>query len=67
MWLDDLVRFANDAAGVDRPEHVRLAGKTLDSALNDFAAIVEDRFLHTRSRNRASIFAALAKDQLVNR
>ena len=65
-WVDELVRFANDGAEPSRPEHVRFAAKALDRALDDFAAIVDERFLHTCSRDRASILDALAKDQLVH-
>ena len=46
---------------------VRLAGNILDRALHDFAAILDVRFLHTRSRNRGVIFDALASDHLVPR
>jgi len=64
-WLGDLVRFAREAGSPERSPRVRFAAKALDGALHDFAAIVEERFLHTRSDNRDIIFDALRRDQLV--
>jgi hypothetical protein len=64
-WVRELVRLARDASREDRPEPVRLAGYTLDRSLHEFAAILDARFLHTRSPNRDVIFQALAKDHLV--
>lgn len=61
MWVHDLVRFASEAAQEGRPEHVRVAGTALDRALDDFASIVDGRYLHTRSRDRNVIFDALVK------
>jgi hypothetical protein len=66
-WVHDLARLANDATEPVRPAHVRFAGAALHRALDDFAQIVEERFLHTGSRDRASVLDALAKDQLVDR
>lgn len=67
MWIRDVVRFADEAGQPDRPGHVRLAARTLDVALHEFAAIVDERFLHTKSRNRAVIFDALSADHILNR
>jgi hypothetical protein len=67
MWVHDLVRFVNEGTQPGRPEHVRFAATALDGALNDFANIVDARFLHTGSRDRKVIFDALAKDHLVGR
>jgi hypothetical protein len=67
MWVHDLVRFAHDASQPQRPPHVRLAATALDRALDEFAGLVDERFLQTRSPNRQEIFDALAADQLVNR
>jgi len=64
-WVRELVRLASEACQPGRPEHVRFAGNALDRALHEFAAILDARFLHTRSRNRDVIFQALAKDHLV--
>jgi hypothetical protein len=66
-WLGELVRFAREADAPERTARVRLAGKALDVALHEFAAIVEERFLHTRSRSRDTIFDAFANDHLVKR
>jgi len=63
-WVRELVRFADEAGRPDCPDQVRLAAKTLDVALNEFAGIVNERFLHTASDNRRVIFEALAADQL---
>jgi hypothetical protein len=65
-WMHDLVRFAHDAGQSCHPGHVRLAGAALDRALHDFAAVIEERFLHTNLRDRQAIFEALANDQLVS-
>jgi hypothetical protein len=65
MWVRELVRLAAAAGAPHRPVRVRLAGRALDSALHDFAAIVEGRFLHTRSANRDAIFTAFMKDHLI--
>jgi hypothetical protein len=64
-WTSALARFASDAQRPDRPEHVRFAARTLDRALDEFARLVDDRFLHTASRDRKVVFDALASDQLV--
>ena len=66
-WARELTRFALEGGQPDRPEHVRLAAKTLDRALHELAAILDERFLHTKSRDRERIFDALAKDHLVDR
>jgi len=44
---------------------VRLAAAVPDRGLDDFAAIVDARFLHTASRDRSRILAALARDALI--
>lgn len=67
MWVNDLIRFAHDAAQPGRPPHVRLAATALDRALDEFAGLVNDRFLQTGSQNRREIFDALAADHLVHR
>lgn len=65
MWVHELSRFAHEASQSDRPDRVRLAGMALDAALHEFAGILEERFLHTGSRNRDVIFKALASDHQV--
>jgi hypothetical protein len=64
-WVREIVRIAGEACEPGRPEAVRLAGNVLDGALHEFAAILDVRFLHTKSRNRDVIFAALVKDHLL--
>jgi hypothetical protein len=64
-WVRDAARLAGEARGPGRPEHVRFAGAALDRALHEFAAILDARFLHTRSHSRDVIFQALARDHLV--
>jgi hypothetical protein len=66
-WAHELARFAREAGERGRPEHVRLAANVLDRALYDFAAILDERFLHTKSRDRRVIFDALARDHLASR
>lgn len=65
FWTGDLIRFAVDASAPERPAHIRLAGASLDRALHDFAAILEERFVHTGSENRERIFEAFARDHRV--
>jgi hypothetical protein len=67
MWVNDLVRFAHDAAHPRHPPHVRLSAAALDCALDEFAGLLNERFLQTTSQNRQEIFEAFAADQLVNR
>jgi hypothetical protein len=62
-WVRDLERFARDGAAPERPAAVRVAAHALDEALSEFAALVDARFLHTGSRDRARIFAAFVGDQ----
>jgi hypothetical protein len=67
MWVKDLMRFAREAQAPSRPEHVRLAGGALDAALHDFAAILDERFLHTASDSRERIFDSLVRDHVLDR
>jgi hypothetical protein len=67
MWMPDLARIADEARAPERPGRVRLAASTLDVALHELAAIVDARFLHTGSQDRAAIFDALGKDQVLDR
>jgi hypothetical protein len=66
-WVHDLARIAREAGEPGRHPHVRFAGNTLDSALNEFAQILEDRFLHTGSKGRDVIFDAVSADHLSHR
>jgi hypothetical protein len=61
----DLVHFPIVARRPGRPERVRVAGAALDAALHDFAAILEERFLHTAARDRERIFQSFERDHLV--
>ncbi len=64
-WIAELEAMAVQATALERPASMRLAGATLDSALHDFAAVLEERFLHTQSRSREQIFRSFARDHLV--
>jgi hypothetical protein len=66
-WTRDLTRFATDARSPDRSAHMRLAGAALDAALHELAALLEDRFLHTRTQDREQAFDSFARDHLVKR
>ena len=66
-WMTDLMRLAEAARSPDHPQRVRLAAAALDSALHDFATILDDRYLRTRSRDDARIFHAFARDHLLTR
>jgi hypothetical protein len=63
-WVHDLVRIAHDGGQPGRPAHVRFAASVLDQALDEFAALVNQRFLHIASDDKHAIFDALAKDQM---
>jgi hypothetical protein len=64
-WLRHLVRFASEAQSPGRPNHVRVAGGALDKALTDFAELLDERYLHTRSDSRERIFDVFARDHLL--
>jgi hypothetical protein len=66
-WTRELVRFAAEGQAAHRSADVRLAGTVLDGALDDLAALLDNRFLHTRSPDRERIFEAFARDHLVDR
>ena len=66
-WMPELMRLAESARSPHHPARVRLAGAALDAALHDFAAILDDRYLHTRFRDDALIFHAFARDHLLIR
>jgi hypothetical protein len=64
-WARELTRLASEARQTGRPDHVRFAGYALDRALHELAAILDERFLHTKSDDRDVIFRAVAEDHLV--
>lgn len=51
-----------DPAGAER---VRLAAAVLRAALEDLAALLDERFLHTNSKDPAVVFRAYAKDHVI--
>jgi hypothetical protein len=62
--LGDLLNLAVHGCGEDRPPRVRLAAATLKAALEDFAEVLETRFLQTDTKDPAAVFAAFKRDHL---
>ena len=65
-WTRDLRRLASEGLQPDLPPAVRLAAATLDAALNDFAAIIAERFLAVSASDRDAVFEHLARDHRVS-
>jgi Ion channel len=63
--LPKIMDFAKAGSIPDAPERVRLAAATLRAALQDLAALLDDRFLHTKSKEPGSVFRAYAKDHVI--
>lgn len=63
--LPKIMKLANADSGPDAPAHIRLAAATLRTALQDLAAVLDDKFLHTHSKDPAAVFHAYAKDHLL--
>lgn len=63
--LPKIMDFAKAGSTPDAPERVRLASATLRMALQDLAAILDDRFLHTNAKDPAVVFRAYAKDHVI--
>jgi hypothetical protein len=64
-WAAAIARLASGARAATCRAHVRLAGAALDHALDEFAAILDERFLTTHERDRRRIFDAFARDHLI--
>lgn len=63
--LPKLLEFAEAGAQIDGSERVRLAAAVLRAALDDLAALLDERFLHTNSKDPALVFRAYAKDHII--
>jgi hypothetical protein len=63
--LPKLIAFAQAGSNPDAPDRVRLAAATLRAALADLAAVLDDRFLHTKSEDPGVVFRAYAKDHVI--
>ena len=65
-WTSELTRLAAEARACECPPHVRLAGAALDGALDELAAILDERFLTTHEQDRQRIFQQFARDHLIS-
>lgn len=63
--LPKLLDFANAGAERDDSQRLRFAAAVLRSALEDLAAVLDERFLHTKSTDPAIVFRAYAKDHII--
>ncbi|MBV9759270.1 MAG: hypothetical protein JO340_01790 [Acidobacteriaceae bacterium] len=63
--LPRLVLYADRGADLGTPESIRLAAAMLRHALNDLAAILDERFLHTGSSDPAVVFRAYGQAHLI--
>jgi hypothetical protein len=64
-WSFQLVRFANEGVS-DTHGPVRISAAALDCALTELAALYAEKFLHIKADDRNAVFAALAKDHLID-
>lgn len=60
-----LIRFAEAGSDPSGPDRVRLTAATLRAALEDLAAVLDERFLHTQSNDPAVVFRAYGKDHMI--
>ena len=63
--LPRLMHFAETGSRLEAPERVRLTAATLREGLEDLAALLDERFLHTGSIDPAVVFRAYAKDHIL--
>jgi Ion channel len=63
--LPKLLDFAKAGAHAESAERLRLAAAVLHAALEDLAALLNERFLHTKSKDPALVFRAYAKDHIM--
>lgn len=63
--LPKLLEFVKAGAEIQESERVQLAAAVLRGALDDLALILDDRFLHTKSKDPAIVFRAYAKDHII--
>ena len=62
--LPDLTWIAERGCLTDNSDRVRLSAATLNSALDDLAAILKERFVRTDAETKSEVFEAYAKDHL---
>lgn len=63
--LPRLLRYAEAASDAAAPDRVQLAAAILRAALDDLAALLDERFLHTKSSDPSAIFRAYAEDHVI--
>ena len=63
--LPKLMRYAETGGDPDAPERVRLAAAALRAALEDLAALIEERYLRSTSSDTAAVFRAYAEDHVI--
>jgi hypothetical protein len=64
-WISEAVRLAQEAMQEQCQPNVRLAAYSLDIALDEYAAIMAERFLPNAPQERGDIFKAFAADHSV--
>jgi hypothetical protein len=62
--LPTLLRFVDRGLRADSSERVRLASGTLQTALEDLAHVLSDRFVNGDRNNTLAVFRAYAEDHL---
>lgn len=63
--LPNLLGFAEEGLKPDISEQVRLASATLQTALEDLAQVLSNRFVHLESNDPAAVFRAYAEDHVI--
>jgi hypothetical protein len=65
-WTAELERLAREGSVESAGPEVRFAACMLQTALDDFAAVLAERFLHMPHENRNDVFRAFAVDQAID-
>ncbi len=63
--LPNLLCFAEQGLKRDTSEQVRLASATLQTALEDLAQVLSNRFVHLEPNDPAEVFRAYAEDHVI--
>lgn len=63
--LPKLIQLAETGSSADAPERVRFSAAMLRAALEDLAAVLDERFLHTKSNDPTVVFRAYGKDHVI--
>lgn len=63
--LPKILELAQAGSAPNAPDRVRLAAATLKSALQDLAMSLDERFLHTNSKDPGTVFRAYAHDHVM--